>query len=72
MRRIQILSHHFKIATRIDVFIGSAGGKSILDDEHDSNSDLNADTSKISFMKLGYVELIFFGFLVRLQVILKR
>ncbi|KAI7895464.1 uncharacterized protein EV154DRAFT_495006 [Mucor mucedo] len=55
--KVQILSHHFKIATKIDVYIGLLkDAKDILDDiAPDTPPSDDEDNMLIEFTRLGYV-----------------
>ncbi|RCI04153.1 hypothetical protein CU098_000103, partial [Rhizopus stolonifer] len=55
--KVQILSHHFKIATKIDVYIGVLKDpQDILDDIAPNTPPLNdEDNMLIEFTRLGYV-----------------
>lgn len=54
--KVQILSHHFKIATKIDVYVGLLkDAKDILDDiAPDTPPSDDEDNMLIEFTRLGY------------------
>ncbi|KAI8146629.1 hypothetical protein BJV82DRAFT_599266 [Fennellomyces sp. T-0311] len=59
--KVQVLSHHYKIATKIDVYIGILKDPASIQDEFDEHvapeDDEDDDDMVIEFTRLGYVSL---------------
>ncbi|KAI9262073.1 hypothetical protein BY458DRAFT_515368 [Sporodiniella umbellata] len=56
INKVQVLSHHFKIATRIDVYIGVLKDpEDILEDIAVPDTSIDEDNMLIEFTRLGYV-----------------
>ncbi|KAI8885345.1 hypothetical protein K501DRAFT_322450 [Backusella circina FSU 941] len=52
--KVQILSHHFKIATKIDVYIGLLK-EEFIQSTQDDDDDEEEDNALVEFTRLGYV-----------------
>jgi hypothetical protein len=50
--KVQILSHHFKIATKIDVYIGLLKEGFMENSDHDED-DEEEDNALVEFTRLG-------------------
>jgi hypothetical protein len=51
--KVQILSHHFKIATKIDVYIGLLKEGIMENSDHDEDDDEEEDNALVEFTRLG-------------------